>query len=86
VIGRYAVLAGRIRQDLAEIESIVARVERAVQARGLNPADEDLFLDAAALNLHAFYTGLERIFSHIAASLDQSVPRGTDSHRASCGR
>ncbi|HEX5498350.1 MAG TPA: hypothetical protein VFX03_03950, partial [Thermomicrobiales bacterium] len=39
-------------------------------------------LDSAALNLHDFYTGLERIFAYIASSLDQSVPAGPDSHRA----
>lgn len=81
MIGRYAVLAGRIRQDLSELERVVERVERAAAARRQHRA-EDLFLDSAALNLHAFYTGLERIFTHIASSLDRSVPAGSDSHRA----
>jgi hypothetical protein len=31
VIGRYAVLASRIRQDLAELERVVERFKRAVQ-------------------------------------------------------
>ena len=80
MIGRYAVLAGRIRQDLHELERVVTRVERAVQARHRS-ADEDLFLDSAALNLHDFYTGLERILTHIASTVDQSVPSGSDWHR-----
>jgi hypothetical protein len=81
VIGRYAVLAGRIRQDLAELERVVERVERAVQAQRQATAEQDLFLDSAALNLHDFYSGLERIFQRIASSVDQSVPSGSDWHR-----
>jgi hypothetical protein len=80
VIGRYAVLAGRIHQDLRELERVVTRVERAVQARRQSADDEDLFLDSAALNLHDFYTGLERIFAHIASTIDQSMPSGSDWH------
>jgi hypothetical protein len=81
VIGRYAVLASRIRQDLAEIERSVDRTERAVLAGRQNTADQDLFLDSAALNMHDFYTGLERLFTQIAASVDESVPSGPDWHR-----
>jgi uncharacterized protein YutE (UPF0331/DUF86 family) len=81
VIGRYAVLAGRIRQDLAELERVVERVERAVQAGRRHTEEQDLLLDSAALNLHDFYSGLERIFTHIASDADQSVPSGPDWHR-----
>jgi ribonuclease HepT-like protein len=81
MIGRYAVLAGRIRQDLAEVERVADRVERAIQARRQPAAESDLLLDSAALNLHDFYTGLERIFLHIASGVDQSAPSGPDWHR-----
>lgn len=81
MIGRYAVLAGRIRQDVDHIERVVERVERSVQARRQHPAEQDLLLDSAALNLHDFYSGLERIFTHIATNVDQSVPTGSDWHR-----
>ena len=81
MIGRYVVLATRIRHDLADLERVVERTERAVQAGRQNAADRDLFLDSAALNLHDFYTGLERIFVHVASNLDQSVPAGPDWHR-----
>ena len=80
MIGRYALLASRIRQDLAALERVVDRVERAMQARRVSD-EPDLLLDSAALNLHDFYTGLERIFAQIAANFDQSVPTGPDSHR-----
>ncbi len=79
--GRYAVLAARIRQDVGEIERVVERVERAVDARRRQAAEQVLLLDSAALNLHDFYSGLERIFTHIATGVDQSVPDGPDWYR-----
>jgi hypothetical protein len=81
VIGRYAVLAGRIRQDLAEIERIVQRAERAVSAARQGDANQDLLIDSAALNLHDCYSALERIFEQIASAVDQSMPATRDWHR-----
>lgn len=81
MIGRFAVLAGRIRQDLGEIERIVQRAERAVSAARQGGANQDLFVDSAALNLHDCYSGLERIFEQIASTVDQSVPTTRDWHR-----
>jgi hypothetical protein len=82
VIGRYAILASRIRQDLVELESVVGRAERAIQTARQQPAELDLLVDAAALNLHDLYGGLERIFELIAEQVDSSVPAGRDWHRA----
>ena len=78
---RYLVVAARIRQELEELEKIVARAERASASAKKRPEDQDLYLDAAALNLHDFYTGLERIFRHIAGQIDRSVPDGPEWHR-----
>jgi hypothetical protein len=78
---RYAVVAGRIRQELVELERVVTRAERAVAAARQSLENQDLYLDSAALNLHDFYGGLERIFRQIAAAVDQSVPSGHDWHR-----
>lgn len=41
----------------------------------------NLYLDSAALSLHDFYAGLERVFRHIAATMDGSVPAGREWHR-----
>jgi hypothetical protein len=81
VIERYLVVAGRIRQEVANLERVVTRAERAVAAIRQRPEDQDLYLDAAALNLHDFYAGLERVFHHIAATIDRSVPDGSEWHR-----
>ncbi|RMF84163.1 MAG: hypothetical protein D6736_19865 [Nitrospinota bacterium] len=55
MIERYLVVAGRIRQELAELERVVSRAERAVAAARRHPEDQDLYLDSAVLNLHGFY-------------------------------
>lgn len=81
MIRRYAVLSSRIRQDLTELQRVVERVERASQARQRGSPEQDLLLDSVALNLHDVYSGLERIFSLIASSIDQSEPRGPDWYR-----
>ena len=81
MIGRYAVLAGQIRQDLIDLELVVARVERAVHEASAASRSADLFFDSAALNLHDFYAGLERIFLHVASEIDQRVPKGSEWHR-----
>lgn len=81
MIERYVILAERIRQDLANLEGVVERAERAVAAARRRPDDQDLYLDSAALNLHDFYAGLERVFHLIATTLDRSVPTGPGWHR-----
>ena len=80
MIERYAVLVGRIRQELKDVERTVARAERAVAAARQRPEDQDLYLDSAALSLHDFYAGLERVFRQITATVDGSVPPGQESH------
>ena len=42
---------------------------------------QDLFLDSAALNLHDYYSGLERIFSRIATVVDANLPAGVNWHQ-----
>jgi hypothetical protein len=78
---RYLVAAGRIRQELADLERVVGRAERAVAAARRHPEDQDLYLDSAALSMHDFYAGLERVFQHIATNIDKSVPTGPEWHR-----
>lgn len=82
MIERDRVVAARIRQELIELEKSVKRAERAMNAATGNESDnKDLFLDAAALSLHDFYTGLERILSQIARAIDGSMPEGREWHR-----
>jgi hypothetical protein len=80
MIERYLVAASRIRQELADLERVVARAEQAMSL-ARNSTEHDLYLDSVALNLHDFYGGLERIFRHIATDVDQSLPGGPEWHR-----
>lgn len=77
----FLVLAGRIRQEVDELANIVARAGRAGRVAQKGGEDSDLYIDAAALNLHDFYTGLERIFRQIATIVDRSVPSTPEWHR-----
>jgi hypothetical protein len=81
VISAYLNLITRIQQELRELERVVARAERAIQAARNRPEDQDLYVDSAALNLHDFYAGLERIFQQIVSTVDGNMPSGQNWHR-----
>jgi len=81
MIEGYIVLAGRIRKELGEIERLVARANRAIKTVRKNPRDADLYLDSAALNMHDVYSGFERIFKQIAATVDGNIPDNAEWHR-----
>ena len=81
MIARHIVHAERIRSELANIEGVVSRVRRAMEASAGDAVDSDLYWDAVALNLHDFYTGLERVLRHIAAEIDGHLPAGGEWHQ-----
>jgi len=76
VNGDYIAVAGRIRQDLEELSGVAQRA-RTIWREGT----ADFTLDATALNLHAFYGGLERLFELIALRIDHAVPSGQHWHQ-----
>ena len=78
MIEDYRALAGRIRQDLNDLDAVCSRVD-AIWWRYQDSGDE-YYIDAAALNVHDFYAGLERIFEAIARRIDQSMPEGPHWH------
>lgn len=81
MIADYLILADRICQEFVELARVASRAERAVRAARERPEDQDLYVDAAALNLHDFYAGLERIFEQIGSTVDGQIPTGGDWHR-----
>ncbi len=81
MIESYVVLAGRIRKKLEDLKRLSARAQRAIKAARVNSQDADLYLDSAALNLHDIYSGFERVFKQIAATVDGNVPSGPEWHR-----
>ena len=77
--GRYLALAGRIQQELRDLDMLVQRVSR-MWAQALRSSD-DAYVDATALNLHSYYAGIERIFEWIANEIDDSMPVGRHWHQ-----
>ena len=74
-----AELATRIRSEITELERVARRVQSGwQQARKLS---DDYYLDSVALNLHGFYSGLERLFELIATRIDDSLPQGANWHK-----
>ena len=74
MIESYLVLAGRIRKELDELDRLILRGQRAIDAARQHSEDMDLYIDSAALNLHDVYSGIERLFKQIAATVDGSLP------------
>ena len=72
-------LVGRIEQSLEDLQMIVSRAGVLVDKYRLSL--DDGYLDGVALNLHAFYSAIEKIFEDIARTIEVSVPSGPDWHR-----
>ncbi len=74
-----AILSARIDTELSELKLVVERTlqawDKAVKQ------DDDFYLDSVALNLHAFYSGLERIFEKLASTIDGTVPTAANWHQ-----
>ncbi len=77
----YRKLGDRIRSELNTLGAVVEKVQRAWDAARERTADQDLLLDAVALNLHSFYSGLESVLLLIARHADTKLPRGETWHR-----
>lgn len=73
-------LARRIPDDLAELERVLNRVYDGWKVGKHSP--DDYHLDSVAFNLHGFYSGLERIFERIAATVDGFKPKEKNWHKA----
>ncbi len=76
--GAYLVIAGRLRQELEDLVFVIHRVERIWEQSARYP--DDSYIDATALNLHGFYSGIERMFEVIAVGVDQTIPEGSHWH------
>lgn len=77
--GKGAVLASRILNEISALGLVVARVESAWRAAATN--NDELYYDSVALNIHSFYSGIERIFEKISSAVDGSLPQGINWHQ-----
>jgi len=80
MIARYLLLARRIELEVEEIEHTQAVIQRHWQTFCRAAIDQDAYLNSVALNLHSFYSGLERIFELIALELDGGTLGGDTWH------
>jgi uncharacterized protein YutE (UPF0331/DUF86 family) len=78
---RLRLVAARIRQEIQELPPVVEKCQRAMRTAKSALQDQDLYLDSAALNLHDFYSGVERTLLHIAGAIDRAVPTGNHWHQ-----
>ena len=74
-------LAERIKGETVDLENALNRALRAWQLANETAMDQDIYLDSVALNLHGFYSGLERFFELIGKHIDQNLPIGETWHR-----
>jgi len=72
-------LAIRIRNELPELEHTINRATEGLVLS--KQTADDHYLDGVALNLHSFYSGLERIFELVATQVDGARPEGKNWHQ-----
>ncbi|MAT99874.1 MAG: antitoxin [Anaerolineaceae bacterium] len=78
----YQNLIDRIRNELSDLVQVIERTQEGWSNVQKTPAKErQAFVDSVALNLHGFYSGLERLFELIARQVDGSLPEGANWHR-----
>jgi hypothetical protein len=77
--GQGVVLASRILSEISSLAVVVARVEHAWKEASAN--NDEFYFDSVALNIHSFYSGLERVFEKIASAVDRSLPQGINWHK-----
>ncbi|NLJ80806.1 MAG: hypothetical protein GX335_07270 [Firmicutes bacterium] len=76
---RHLALKARIRTELEEMELTVGRIEKGWTFA--KDTGDDFYLDSVALNLHSFYTAIEKTFELIAAEIDEAKLFGENWHQ-----
>ncbi len=77
----YQNLVERIRNEVSDLEQVIKRARQAWLRVQKAPEEQYAYVDSTALNLHSFYSGLERLFELIARQVDQNIPDGKTWHR-----
>lgn len=76
---RLLKLSERIHSEVVDLESVIDRIKEGWQRS--KKSGDDYYIDSVALNLHGFYSGLERIFELIASSVDSRMPTDKEWHK-----
>ena len=81
MIAIYEELVERVRGEMPDLDRVVQRSLRSWSQVQKAPGEQEAYLDSVALNLHGFYSGLERLFELIARHMDRTLPAGETWHR-----
>lgn len=76
----YQLLAERFQGEVVELDRVVQRALTGWSKARQMP-EEDMYLDGVALNLHGFYSGVERLFELVAQRVDHGLPMSQTWHR-----
>ena len=79
MIARYLALARRFADELVALDRTVDATQRHWRAASRS-GEEEAYLNSVALNLHAFYSGLERLFELAAEEFDGGALGGARWH------
>ena len=72
-------LASRICSEVDYLKSVTMKIEEAWKR--FEQTSDEFYIDSVALNLHGFYSGLERIFELIASVVDGNKPESKNWHK-----
>ncbi|WP_121971467.1 hypothetical protein [Leptolyngbya sp. BC1307] len=69
--------------ELSKMERAVHETDEAIAALSVvkTPGAHNAIVGGISMNLHGFYTGVERILSSIATHVDKNLPSGTKWHQ-----
>ncbi|MEW5958070.1 MAG: antitoxin [Chloroflexota bacterium] len=77
----YQELVERIRGEVPDLDRVTKRALQAWSQAQRTSGEPGVYLDSVALNLHGFYSGLERLFELISRHVDRNLPAGETWHR-----
>jgi hypothetical protein len=77
----YGELVERVRGETPDLGHVAQRSLQSWSRVQRVSSEQDAYLDSVALNLHSFYSGLERLFELIARHVDRALPAGETWHR-----
>jgi hypothetical protein len=79
----YRELSERVRGEVPDLDRLIGRVLRAWEGARRSTDQQDVYLDSVALNLHGFYSGVERLFELITRHIDRDreLATGESWHR-----
>ncbi len=78
---RLPELAAEIEHELRLLADLVEALRQTASAMPESGAARQVYIESAALKLHNFYAGCERIFERIASDLNGGLSPGDEWHR-----